>query len=54
MAYMNVQFLGSALPLYTAMWVSGLVRTDYTKLNATSNEARLAPGGCTCVRTALR
>ena len=38
-------FLGSALPLYTAMWVS----TDYTKVNATSSEDRLAPGSCTCV-----
>ena len=36
-------FLGSALPLYTSMWVSGLVSTDYTKVNATSTEARLAP-----------
>ena len=43
-------FLGSALPLYTAMWVS----TDDTKVNTTSTEARLAPGSCTCVqRTAF-
>ena len=42
-----------ALPSYTAMWVSGLAITDNTKVNATCNEAMLAPGSCTHVRTAF-
>ena len=43
------EFLGSALPLYTVM----CMQADYTKVNATSTKARLAPGSCTCVRTAF-
>jgi hypothetical protein len=27
------QFLGSVLPIYTTMWVSKLIRWDYTKLS---------------------
>ena len=33
-------FLGSALPLYTTMFV----HEDYTIVNTTSTEARLTPG----------
>ena len=46
-------FLCKALPLFTLMWVSGLVSTDYKKVNAFSTEARLVPGSCTCVRAAF-
>ena len=46
-------FVGSVLPLYTAIWVSGLVSTDYTKVKATYTEARLEPGNCTWVRAAF-
>ena len=36
-------FLGSVLPLYTAMWVS----VDYTKIHTISTEVKLAPVSCT-------
>ena len=49
-------FLGSALPLYMECNVGGWFSADYTKVNTTSTEARLAPGSYTlysAVQTAV-